>query len=182
MSFMFERLAIPDMVLIEPAVQQDERGWFAEVYKLSAFAGAGIPTPFVQDNHSVSGRGVLRGLHYQRPPKAQGKLVRIVAGEVYDVAVDIRRRSPTFGRWVAVRLSADNRRMLYVPPGFAHGFCVLSDTAEVFYKTTVEYSPEDEHGIIWNDPDLAIAWPLDRPRLSPRDARLPRLKETEPDF
>jgi dTDP-4-dehydrorhamnose 3,5-epimerase len=129
--------------------------------------------PLVQENHSGSSGGTLRGLHYQRDPKAQGKLVRVVVGSIYDVAVDIRERSPTFKHWVGITLSAENRESLYVPPGFAHGFCVLSDQAEVIYKTTEEYAPELEHGIPWNDPTLAIAWPIAHPVLSARDEQWP---------
>ena len=149
-----------------------------ESYKYSEFFAFGIKERFVQDNHSRSKKGVLRGLHYQRHPKAQGKLVRVVVGEIFDVAVDLRLNSPTYGKWVGERLSAENKRMLYIPPGFAHGFCVLSEEAEVLYKTTEEYSPDHDAGIIWNDPEIGIDWPIERPILSPKDAALPMLRET----
>jgi dTDP-4-dehydrorhamnose 3,5-epimerase len=151
--------AIPEVLLVEPKVFGDDRGFFFESWNERAFAQAGIGERFVQDNHTRSQRGVLRGLHYQiRQP--QGKLVRVVAGEIFDVAVDIRRSSPTFGRWESVALSAERKTMLWIPPGFAHGFCVVSDHAEVLYKTTDYWAPEFERTIAWNDPDLAIAWPL----------------------
>lgn len=166
-------LAIPDVVLIEPRVFGDARGFFCESFNQQAFNTAiGLDVSFVQDNHSKSGKNVLRGLHYQLPPKAQGKLVRVIAGEVFDVAVDIRKDSPTFGKWVGEVLSADNRRQLWIPPGFAHGFLVLSDAAEFLYKTTDYYSPTHERSIRWDDPDLAIDWPLSgRPEMSEKDAQ-----------
>lgn len=179
MPFKFARLAIPDVIFIEPAVFPDERGFFMESYKYSDFAAFGIKEHFVQDNHSRSMKGVLRGLHFQTPPKAQGKLVRVVVGEIFDVAVDIRKRSPSYGKWVGERLSAENKRMLYIPPGFAHGFCVLSDTAEVLYKTTEEYAPEHDAGIIWNDPKIGIHWPIEHPLLAKKDVALPRLSEAD---
>lgn len=165
------RLGIPDVLLLEPRVFGDARGFFFESFNQQAFAAAtGCDVTFVQDNHSRSARGVLRGLHYQLPPKAQGKLVRVVAGEVFDVAVDIRRASPTFGRWVGEILSADNKRQLWIPAGFAHGFLVLSETAEFLYKTTEYYAPELERGIAWNDPDIGVDWPLRaEPILSAKD-------------
>jgi len=175
--FNFTRLAIPDVILIEPTVFPDERGFFMETYKYSDFAAFGIKEQFVQDNHSRSTKGVLRGLHYQRPPKAQGKLVRVVVGEIFDVGVDIRQDSPTYGKWVGEILSAENKRMLHIPPGFGHGFCVLSEVAEVLYKTTKEYAPEYDAGIIWNDPDIGIRWPIRRAILSKKDAVLPTLRE-----
>jgi dTDP-4-dehydrorhamnose 3,5-epimerase len=173
MPFIFEPTAIPDVVVIKPKVFGDDRGFFMETYKRSEFAAAGIDAPLLQGNHSRSSAGTLRGLHYQRAPKAQGKLVRVVSGEIYDVAVDIREGSPTFGKWVAVTLSGDNRQSIYVPPGFAHGFCVTSDATEVIYMTTDEYAPDLEQGIPWNDPDLAIRWPVTEPSLSPRDRQWP---------
>ena len=182
MPFKFQRLDMPDVILIEPTVFVDKRGFFMESYKYSEFARFGIKEKFVQDNHSRSTRGVLRGLHYQKAPKAQAKLVRVTRGEVFDVAVDIRRGSPTYGRWVGVLLSEENKKMLYVPVGFAHGFCVLSEEAEVLYKTTEEYAPEYERGIIWNDPDIGIKWPIEEPILSPKDAALPNLKDADNDF
>ena len=180
--FRFQRLELPDIIVIEPTVFEDDRGMFMEVYRASDFLRAGIEEPFVQENHVRSVRGVLRGLHYQKRPAAQGKLLRVASGEIYDVAVDIRRQSPTFGRWVSIRLSADNRLMVYVPLGFAHGYCVLSDIADVIYNTTAEYDPAQDRGILWNDPELAIAWPISRPRLSARDAALPPLRAADNDF
>jgi len=179
MPFRFQRLDIPDVVLIEPTIFEDERGFFMESYKYSEFANFGIKEKFVQDNHSKSIKGVLRGLHYQKHPKAQAKLVRVIRGKIFDVAVDIRRNSPTYGKWVGIVLSEENKKMLYIPVGFAHGFCVLSDEAEVLYKTTEEYAPEYDRGIIWNDPDIDIKWPIDNPILSSKDAALPRLKDAE---
>lgn len=176
------RLAIPDVVLFEPRVFGDERGFFFESFNHKDFEAAiGRPVQFAQDNHSRSVKGVLRGLHYQvRQP--QGKLVRVVQGEVFDVAVDIRKGSPTFGRWVGECLSADNKRQFWVPEGFAHGFVVLSDTAEFLYKTTDYYAPEHERCILWNDPALAIDWPIDTaPTLSGKD-QLGKLLDTAEVF
>lgn len=173
----FYPTALPGVIIIEPRTFADDRGFFMETFKKSEFARAGIPDDFVQENHSRSIYGTLRGLHGQRAPKAQGKLVRAIHGEVFDVAVDIRRESPTFRQWVSVILSRDNRRSVYIPPGYAHGFCVLSEDAEVIYKTTEEYAPDLEWGVRWNDPDLAIPWPLKTPILSPRDARWPALSD-----
>ena len=166
------RLRIPDVLLIEPRVFGDERGFFYESFNQAAFNKAtGLNPDFVQDNHSKSAKNVLRGLHYQLPPKAQGKLVRVVAGEVFDVAVDIRKDSPTFGHWVGENLSESNKRQLWIPPGFAHGFLVLSESAEFLYKTTDYYAPECERSILWNDPALDIRWPLtELPQLSGKDA------------
>jgi dTDP-4-dehydrorhamnose 3,5-epimerase len=162
--------ALPDVRIIEPRVFGDDRGYFFESWNARTFAAGGIDATFVQDNHSRSRRGVLRGLHYQIE-HAQGKLVRCVCGEVFDVAVDLRRSSPTFGRAVGVALSADNRRMLWIPPGFAHGFVVLSDAADFLYKTTDYWHPEHERTLLWNDPALGIAWPLaDAPTLNAKDA------------
>jgi dTDP-4-dehydrorhamnose 3,5-epimerase len=175
MPVSFESTDLPGVILVIPKVFADDRGFFMETFKRSEFERAGLDMPFVQENHSRSAAGTLRGLHYQREPKAQGKLVRVVLGEIFDVAVDIRQGSPTFGRWVGVTLSAENRRSIYVPPGFAHGFCVTSAEAEVIYKTTEEYAPEYEEGIRWDDPGLAIAWPVATPTLSPRDQRWPSL-------
>jgi len=172
----FVETPLPGVVLVEPQVFGDARGFFMETYHLEKFRRAGIGETFVQDNHSFSRKGVLRGLHYQvgRP---QGKLVRVVSGEAFDVAVDIRRGSPTFGRWHGVRLSAENRRMLYVPPGFAHGFCALSDDVHFLYKCTDLYAPELDRGIRWDDPDIGIEWPVSGPVLSPKDAGLPLLRD-----
>jgi dTDP-4-dehydrorhamnose 3,5-epimerase len=167
-----ERTAIPDVLLLEPRVFGDARGYFLESYNRRAFREAtGIDAEFVQDNHSRSVKNVLRGLHYQvRQP--QGKLVRVIAGEIFDVAVDLRRSSPTFGRWEAVRLDAESKRMLWIPPGFAHGFLVTSDSAEVLYKATDYYAPEHERTLLWSDPALAIPWPLaGEPILAEKDRR-----------
>ena len=176
MSFSFKWLSIADVIRIEPDVYPDERGWFKESYLEEEFATQGIG-PFVQDNVSFSSHGVLRGLHFQLPPKAQGKLVQCLSGEIWDVAVDIRSESPTFGKWVAEHLSAENHHMLWLPPGFAHGFIVLSEEALVMYKVTAPYDPELDHGIRWNDPDLAIRWPISSPLVSPKDTALPSLRE-----
>jgi dTDP-4-dehydrorhamnose 3,5-epimerase len=172
--------AIPDVLVIEPAVFGDARGFFFESWNQRAFdAAVGREVRFVQDNHSASTRGVLRGLHYQLA-QAQGKLVRVIEGEVYDVAVDLRRSSPHFGRWVAERLSADNRRMLWVPEGFAHGFLVVSERAQFLYKTTDYYAPEHERTLLWNDPRLGIPWPVEgEPRLKPKDAAGAPLAQAE---
>jgi len=161
--------AIHDVLLLEPRVFGDRRGWFMESFNRETFAELGITHDFVQDNQSLSGRNVLRGLHYQLT-QTQGKLVRVVAGEIFDVAVDIRRSSPTFGRWTAARLSSENKKMLWMPKGCAHGFLVLSDQAEVLYKATDYYAPESERTILWNDPDLKIHWPIQaEPILSSKD-------------
>ena len=168
----------PDVLLIEPDVFADARGFFMETYHVGKFAAAGLPTEYLQDNHSRSSCGVLRGLHYQLE-HPQGKLVRLVNGEVLDVAVDIRKGSPRFGQWVAVTLSAENRRQLYVPPGFAHGFCTLSEQADFLYKCTDIYTPGDEYGIAWDDPALAIDWPDLDIQLSDKDKRYPVLSESK---
>ena len=175
------RLAIPDVILIEPNVFGDERGFFFESFNQKAFDDStGLSPTFVQDNHSRSSKGVLRGLHYQLPPKAQGKLVRVIQGEVFDVAVDIRKSSPTFGKWVGHTLSADNKRQIWIPKGFAHGFLTISDTAEFLYKTTNYYSPGHEHCIRWDDPDIGINWTTDiTPILSAKDAKALGLKDAE---
>jgi len=161
--------ALPDVLIVEPRVFGDERGFFFESYNRRALADAGLDAEFVQDNHSRSLRGVLRGLHYQ-VERAQGKLVRVVEGEVFDVAVDIRRSSSTFGRWMGIALSAQNKRMLWIPPGFAHGFLVLSDSADFLYKTTDYWYPEHERSLLWNDPAIGIEWPLaGAPMLAAKD-------------
>lgn len=172
----FLRTELDGMIVVEPDVFRDERGFFLETYHARKFAEGGIPAVFVQDNHSMSKRGTLRGLHAQRR-RAQGKLVRVVRGEIYDVAVDIRLGSPTFKKWAGVVLSAENYREVYVPPGFAHGFCVTSDVAEVIYKCTDLYDPADEFGIAWNDPEIAIRWPVENPIISEKDSRAPRIAE-----
>ena len=172
--------ALPDVLLIEPKVFGDARGFFFESYNRRTFAeAAGLDVDFVQDNHSRSAQGVLRGLHYQIQ-QPQGKLVRVVAGAVFDVAVDIRKTSPTFGQWVGIELSAENKKMVWVPPGFAHGFLVLSEVAEFLYKTTDYYAPSHERTIAWNDPDIGIAWPLaGAPLLSAKDQAAVELKAAE---
>ncbi len=171
--------AIPEVLLIEPKVFGDERGFFFESYNRRTLAELGVNADFVQDNHSRSTKGVLRGLHYQRH-HPQGKLVRVISGEVFDVAVDLRRSSPSYGQWVSSTLSAENKRMMWIPPGFAHGFLTLSESAEFLYKTTDYWHPDDERCLIWNDPDLAIAWPLaGEPQLAAKDRA--GLKLTEAD-
>jgi dTDP-4-dehydrorhamnose 3,5-epimerase len=172
----FTPLALPEVILVEPDVHRDARGFFLETYHLEKYRAGGIPGPFVQDNHSRSVKRTLRGLHAQRR-RPQGKLVRAVEGEMFDVAVDIRPGSATFGRWVGVRLSGDNFHQLYVPPGFAHGFCVLSDVVHVEYKCTELYDGADEIGLVWDDPDVGIEWPVADPIISDKDRRLPRLRD-----
>lgn len=182
MPFKFSKLDIPEVILIEARQFPDERGFFAETYKLSDFIAAGVPELFVQDNFSFSKRGAIRGLHYQKNPMAQGKLVMVCCGEIFDVAVDIRQGSSTFGRWVGHKLTAANGVMLYIPPGFAHGFSVLSAEAVVSYKVTKEYTADLDRGIIWNDPDIGIPWNVEVPLLSPKDAALPLLREADSNF
>jgi dTDP-4-dehydrorhamnose 3,5-epimerase len=177
----FEQTDIPGVIIIKPQVFGDERGFFMETFRADLFAEAGIAGPFVQDNHSGSQQGILRGLHYQIR-QAQGKLVRTVAGEVFDVAVDLRRSSPTLGHWVGTLLSAENKNQIWIPPGFAHGFYVLSEWAEVVYKTTDYYAPEWERTLLWNDPALGIEWPLlhgHPPILSKKDTQGMPLSQAE---
>ncbi len=174
----FNLTDLEGVILVEPAVYGDDRGFFLETYHEKRYVAGGIAEHFVQDNHSKSRRGTLRGLHGQLQ-NPQGKLVRATEGEIFDVAVDVRRGSPTFGTWVGAALSAENFRQLYVPPGFVHGFCVLSESAQVEYKVTDFYDQEDEYGIIWNDPDIGIDWPIDQPLLSDRDRAAPSLRELE---
>ncbi len=169
---------LPGVLIIEPKVFGDARGFFMETWHAERYAAAGIPSKFVQDNCSRSSKGILRGLHFQEP-KGQGKLVHVLNGAVLDVAVDVRRGSPTFGKHVAVELNDQNRRQLWIPPGFAHGFCVLSESADFLYKCTELYAPEHDAGIAWNDPDVGIAWPVTDPKLSAKDAALPRLKDAK---
>lgn len=178
MAFTVVPLTLPGVLLITPTCHEDSRGYFIETYKRSAYERAGIPGTFVQENQSRSARNTLRGLHFQRAPKAQAKLVRVLAGEIFDVAVDIRPGSATFGRWVGATLSGSNRQTMYIPEWCAHGFCVVSADAEVLYKTTAEYAPELEGGIAWNDPAIGITWPVSDPVLSERDRRWPSLNET----
>ena len=167
---------LPDVVVIEPRVFDDERGFFLESFNAQDFAKAGLPSHFVQDNHSRSTQGVLRGLHYQYPAW-QGKLVRALVGEIFDVAVDIRRNSPHFGQWCGLILSAQNHKQLYVPPGFAHGFCVLSEVSEMAYKCTALYESSDDAAVLWSDPDIGIDWPIANPILSNKDNAAPRLAQ-----
>ena len=179
MPFRFTHLELPEIILVEPKVFPDERGFFLETYKQSEFGRYGIRKPFVQENHSHSSRRTLRGLHYQKNPKAQGKLVRVVMGEIFDVVVDIRKGSPRYGKWLGVDLSADNNKMLYIPPGFAHGACVVSEEAGLLYMVTDEYAPECEAGILWNDPSLRINWPVEGPLISSRDQHWPILMDAD---
>ena len=172
----FKETSLPGVLIVEPQVFGDDRGFFMETYHEAKFREGGIPQTFVQDNHSRSSRGVLRGLHYQ-VPKAQGKLVRVIRGSVFDVAVDIRKDSPHFGKWFGLELSEENKLQLWVPAGFAHGFAVLSDLADVTYKCTELYDAKGDRSILWNDPDIGIEWPVDAPLLSAKDAVAPRLRE-----
>ncbi|MEH7225931.1 dTDP-4-dehydrorhamnose 3,5-epimerase [Bacillus sp. JJ1566] len=169
--------------IIEPKVFEDNRGFFMESFNFKSFKGYGLEFDFIQDNHSLSvNKDVIRGLHYQLNPKAQTKLVRVITGAIYDVAVDIRKDSPTFGQWVGVTLSEDNHRMLLVPKGFAHGFCTLTDNTHVQYKVDEYYSAENDRGILWNDPQLSINWPTANPILSEKDSNQPFLREAEINF
>ncbi len=178
MPFEFKEYDIEGVKLVIPKVFEDERGFFLESYKKSDFYNNGIEVEFNQDNHSKSTKGVLRGLHYQKNPKGQAKLVRCIKGEIFDVAVDIRKNSHTFGRWVGEKLSESNKYMLYIPEGFAHGFLVLSDEAELIYKASNEYSKEHDRGILWNDPDININWGINySPVLSEKDKHQPLLKD-----
>jgi dTDP-4-dehydrorhamnose 3,5-epimerase len=172
---------LPGVLIIEPQVHGDARGFFVETWHAQRYAEHGLPERFVQDNHSRSSRGVLRGLHYQLQ-QPQGKLVRVALGEVFDVAVDIRRGSPSFGQWAGVRLSGENHRQFYVPPGFAHGFCTLSETADFLYKCTDYYHPQSERGVLWNDPDIGIEWPELDVRLSDKDRDNRQLRELGDDL
>ena len=178
MPFEFRKTALKDVQLIIPKVFEDERGFFLESFKKSDFEAGGIFDEFNQDNHSKSSKGVIRGLHFQLPPKEQAKIVRCIKGAVFDYAVDLRKTSPSFKKWAGFLLSEENKHMLYIPAGFAHGFKTLSDTAEIFYKASNEYSKEHERGICWNDPDINIDWQLDfKPLLSKKDAQMPFLKD-----
>ena len=177
MPFEFKRLEIHDVFLITPKVFIDERGFFMETYQKEELAKAGITGEFIQQNHSKSVKGVLRGLHYQKDPYAQAKLVRCIRGEIFDVAVDIRKRSNTFGKYVSAMLSEENKNMLYIPRGFAHGFEVLNDFAEVIYNVDNTYSKESESGILWNDHEIMVEWPIKRPLLSGKDKKWPGLSQ-----
>jgi dTDP-4-dehydrorhamnose 3,5-epimerase len=182
MPFFFKKLELPEVISIQAKHFPDKRGFFLESYRKSDFFENNIKSNFIQDNFSHSVHGVLRGLHYQKSPKAQAKLVIALKGEIFDVAVDIRKNSPTYGKWTSEILSDQNHKMLYIPEGFAHGFCVLSKEANVLYKVNQEYSPEDEAGILWNDPSLNITWPIDQPILDKKDQQLPVLKDADNNF
>ena len=182
MPFSFKRLSIPEVILVEPKVFPDERGFFLESFKESTFQENGITTKFVQDNYSHSIKGVLRGLHYQKNPKAQAKLVTAIRGEIFDVAVDIRKNSPTYGKWVGEILSEQNHKSLYVPEGFAHGFLCLSDEADVVYKVNEEYSAENDRGMLWNDPAVGVKWPVENPIISEKDKQQPLLENADNNF
>ena len=179
MPFTVKKTTLPDVLLVTPKVFGDERGFFMETYKASDFLNAGLPGIFTQDNHSRSVKGVLRGLHYQLPPFAQAKLVRCLRGKIFDVAVDIRKSSPTFGKWYGHILTEDDPTMLFIPEGFAHGFYTLSESADVFYKVTAEYSPEHDRGILWNDPQIGIDWPEGEKIISQKDQKNTLLKHAE---
>lgn len=183
MSFQFEKNKdISDIILIKTTCRGDERGFFMETYKEFDFLNQGIKDRFVQENQSRSKKNVIRGLHYQKNPMAQAKLVRCIKGKIFDVAVDIRKGSPTYGKWVGVILSEENKEMLYLPQGFTHGFCALEDNSEILYKSNNVYSPQDEAGIFWNDPDINIDWPISNPILSQKDLKWPLLKEADNNF
>jgi len=174
---------IPEIILIEPKVFSDERGWFSETYRKSDFISHGISYEFLQDNQSYSSnRGILRGLHFQKEPAAQGKLVRCIVGEIFDVALDIRKGSPTYRKWVSTTLSSNNRHMVWIPPGFAHGTLTLTSTAEIAYKVTSEYSALYDRAVRWNDPTIAIKWPYDNPTLSTKDMNAPLLDDVDNNF
>ena len=171
-----EKTTLPGVVILTPRVFRDDRGFFMETFNQSEFSSLGLPVEFVQDNHSRSSKGVVRGLHYQYP-QWQGKLVRVINGEIFDVAADIRRDSPTFGHWFGTYLNAENQQQLYVPPGYAHGFCVVSEFADVIYKCTTTYKVQDDAGIRWNDPDLGVDWPVSDPVVSEKDKSAPLLAD-----
>jgi len=181
MNFTFQPLSIPDLVLVTPKRFADDRGFFMECFRENLFAAAGMPA-FVQDNHAMSKKNVLRGLHYQLNPAGMGKLVRCLRGRIFDVAVDIRKGSPTYGRWLGLELSDHHPQMFYIPPGFAHGYCAMSGHCEVFYRTTAYYSPDHERAIRWDDPHIGIKWPVASPVLSPKDRRAPLMHDAENNF
>ena len=182
MPFTFKKSSIPDVLIIEPKTYPDERGEFLELFKQSIFEQNGINTKFVQDNISVSKHGVLRGLHFQKPPKSQAKLISVLKGEIFDVAVDIRENSPTYGQWIGEILSENNHKLLFIPEGFAHGFCTLRENTIVMYKVSNEYSSELERSIIWNDPEINISWPIKNPILSEKDSKATILKNVDNNF
>ncbi len=182
MPFEFEKQEISDVILIKPSVFKDERGFFMETYKHSDFVTNGITQRFTQDNHSKSDKNILRGLHFQTNPKAQAKILRCLSGEIYDVAVDIRKNSSTYKKWVGAVLSEENKHQLYIPEGFAHGFLVLSESAEVAYKASDEYSPQHDAGIRWDDPEINVNWGIKDPLVSEKDKNLPFLKDIDVNF
>lgn len=182
MPFTFTKTRIPEVIVIEPKIFPDGRGFFAELFKSSDFKANGIEGNFVQVNFSRSQKNVLRGLHYQLNPKAQSKLVSVIRGEIFDVAVDIRKGSPTYGQWLSQVLSDSNKKMMYVPSGFAHGFCALSDEVEIMYYCSQEYAPDKERSILWNDPQINVIWPTREPILSPKDSGGKLLKDAENNF
>ncbi|AJW71804.1 dTDP-4-dehydrorhamnose 3,5-epimerase [Nitrosopumilus adriaticus] len=182
MVFTFKRLEIKDLILIEPTLYSDNRGFFYENFKESDFIQYGISDKFVQENFSHSVKNVIRGLHFQKKPKSQAKLVSVVKGKIFDVGVDIRKNSSTYGKWVGEILSEKNHRSLYIPEGFAHGFCVLSDEADVSYKVNNEFSPENDRGVIWNDSKINVMWPIEKPIISKKDSQLPTLDESDNNF
>ena len=184
MRFQFKRFdVLPEVMAIEPQTFPDERGWFIETFRKSDFEAEGISFDFVQDNHSRStSKGILRGLHFQKKPAAQGKLVRCIIGEVFDVAVDIRKGSPTYAKWVSATLSAENHLMMWIPPGFAHGVLTISDNVEIIYKVTAEYSAIHDRSIRWNDPAIGIQWPVTNPALSKKDAEARLLRDVDNNF
>lgn len=179
MPFLFKLLSIPEIILIEPKVFPDDRGYFLESFKSSDFLSNNIPNNFVQDNLSFSRKNVIRGMHFQKKPKEQGKLVSVIKGRVLDVAVDIRKESPTFMKWISVELNDRQHAMLYIPEGFAHGFLSLTDEVYLLYKCTKEYDPKADSGIRWDDPDIGIEWPVNNPVVSEKDQRLPYLKQLD---
>ncbi len=182
MPFDFKKLDIPGLVLIEPRIFTDTRGSFAELYKYPDFQKFGIDKQFLQINRSASRRGVVRGLHYQKEPAAQGKWVGVMSGKIFDVALDLRKGSPHYGKWIGVNLSSEDQKMIYVPAGFAHGFCALSETADVIYYCTQLFSPEHERGVLWNDPALRIEWPVRKPIVSEKDCQYPTLDKADNNF
>ena len=182
MPFQFKKLNIPDLVVVTPNIFRDDRGFFSEIFKSVEFEENGIKDRWIQVNHSQSKKNVLRGLHYQKNPAAQAKLIRVIAGKIFDVAIDMRKGSPSFGRWAGLELSSQSAQLLYIPVGFAHGFCVLSEMAEVEYFASQLYSPQEERGVRFDDPALGISWPIKHPIVSKKDAGLPVLKEADCNF